>query len=37
MAEKALPSGQVSVLKTESSQQATAVRGISARPVSLKR
>ena len=37
VAEKALPSGQVSVLKTESSQQATAVRGTSARPVSLNR
>jgi len=37
VAEKALPSEQVSVLKMESSQQANTVRGTSARPVSLKR
>ena len=43
VAEKALPSGQisvvkpVSVMKTESSQQANAVRGTTTKAVSLKR
>jgi hypothetical protein len=37
MAEKALPSGQVAVVKTESSQQANAARGTATKTVSLKR
>ena len=37
VAEKALPSGQVAVMKTESSQQANAVRGTTTKAVSLKR
>jgi hypothetical protein len=37
VAEKALPSGQASVMKTESGQQANAVRGTTTKAVSLKR
>ena len=37
VAEKALPTGQASVMKTESSQQATAGRGTKTTPASLKR
>lgn len=37
VAERALPSGQVSVMKTESSQQANAVHGTTTKTVSLKR
>jgi len=37
MVEKALPTGQASVMKTESSQQATAVRGTTTTTASLKR
>jgi hypothetical protein len=37
VAERVLPSGQVSVMKTESSQQANAIRGTPIKAVSLKR
>jgi hypothetical protein len=37
VAEKALPSSQMSVMKTESSQQANAIRGTTAKAVSLTR
>ena len=37
VAERVLPSGQVSVMKTEPSQQANAVRSTTIKAVSLKR
>jgi hypothetical protein len=37
VAEKAAPSGQVSIIKTESSQQANAARSTMAKATSLKR